>query len=257
MEKNQTIKDLLSDITRGSTALYQDALDILLLLIAENDIYEIHKGCSALRDKFAVMGLFQNLYYRLIKINNLDEIQKILLEYKQGMSQNIQSIKAHAQACIPKGSVILTISHSNLVQESIITGNRVDSVIEVYCLKSGPANEGINLFKNLIINNVAANIIEDSLNGDIPSKISLIMSGCDLITEKFFINKKGTANIAKMAINTGIPLWIVTEKSRFISDFNKPITIENNFEAIPLRKEFFVLSEYGLMNSAKYLMYSG
>lgn len=248
-----TIGEILSDKSRGSTSLYQDALKVFISYSDKTIVNKIKRNCEQLKDCFPVMGLFQNLYNRVNNLYEPEDMRMILNELTVKIASQKKSIYAVAQLNIPNNSSIITISHSSLVYEALLGGNHTSAINHVYCLKSGPMNEGINLCSALINENISASVIPDSYLLATFQNVDLVMVGCDLLTNNFFINKSGTAEVARIAITNDIPFWIVAEKSRFISNFDKPNSMDHIFEIIELENFFYILSEMGLTKSFEYI----
>ncbi len=248
-----TISEILSDKTHGSTSLYQDALQIFYSYSDERIIGETKINCALLKDHFTVMGLFQNLHSRVKNIDNPKKMRMILNKLIKIILTQKKLIRANSRSNIPDNSSILTISHSSLVYEALLGAIQPQKINHVFCLKSGPMNEGIILCDELRRKTISASVIPDSNLKTAIRNINLVMVGCDLLTENFFINKSGTAEIARIAVESGIPLWIVTEKSRFISNFIKSSTMDHFFEIITLENAFYILSETGLTINLEYI----
>jgi translation initiation factor 2B subunit (eIF-2B alpha/beta/delta family) len=104
----------------------------------------------------------------------------------------------------------LTISHSSLVEEVLLSLTRL-ATVEVICSRSFPACEGAILQQKLNRGGVSVYCVEDWELQDQIMNAEAVLIGADLITDAFIVNKWGSRAIIKESNNLGIPVYVVAE----------------------------------------------
>jgi len=242
-----SLQQLLRDNERGATAIFQDALDLFLALPDEKIAKETWIGARALRDRFPVMGLFQNLYSDIMGIYSADETRDIIKRIKTKIESNRVALASQARHLIPEGSKIMTISYSNLVAEVILGGHGAGRVTKVIALRSEPQKEGEQLAKDLRQAGIPVTVIDDDRFSRGLVQATLVLTGSDLIGMDFFINKIGTAALVTEAEKKNIPVWIVGDYLRYRQCDAPPKTCPFPFETIPYPKHAKLFLEKGLL----------
>ena len=99
------------------------------------------------------------------------------------------------------------------------------------------------------MNNPIDQIISDDRHGAtfLFAKIDLVITGCDLLSQTFLINKRGTKNLAEWAEKNQIPFWIVGDSLRYIQGFNKKLPSDSLFEQVNYSPSMKILCEQGLI----------
>ena len=223
---------LLQDNTRGATSIYKDALSVFL---SENNPDDIKYGVKKLRDQFPVMGLFVNLSIQINKKDTVEEIHNILVDLNKRLMNSFNQVIENAGNQLPNKCRIMTISHSSYVRELII--NNKEKINIVYCLESAPEFEGKKMAQILKEKGVNTNVVPDTNYKLKLEEITHVITGSDLISEHFFINKSGTKDLVETAVEQENNIWILGDELRFISDYT-PENIPEPFEIIPMRDEY-------------------
>jgi translation initiation factor 2B subunit (eIF-2B alpha/beta/delta family) len=242
------IETIVNDQEQGSTTLFQHTIFTLLSMTDDELRSDVKFITRLLQERFPIMGLFQKLVSILHKYREPQELRTELLGIESSLVDNIHLIKSHSQSIFPKNATFMTISNSGLVKESLIAGNAVHPIIRVFCIRSGPVNEGELMARSISKNGIPVEVLPDQTYQKYLGDTDIVIVGCDLLTESFFINKQGTGDLASKALHLKIPLWIVTDSIRFIKDYKKPLEMTEYFEIIPFRKNFSVLSNLGFFD---------
>ncbi len=128
------------------------------------------------------------------------------------------------QNLIKNDSVILTNSFSSSVFSILKRARSLDASaqkrkkIKVRVLESRPLYEGRNLAKKLGNLGIDVTLIVDSAMGLFIKDADFVLVGADCVSERFFVNKIGTHPLALLAKNKKIPLYVASEKSKFIPE---------------------------------------
>jgi translation initiation factor 2B subunit (eIF-2B alpha/beta/delta family) len=242
------IEIIVNDQEQGSTALFQQTITALLSM-TDNELRKETKFIAGLlQERFPIMGLFQKLLSMLHRYRDPQTLRYKLEGIESSLAKNIQLIKDHSGTLFPKNAILMTISNSGLVREALMAGNTEHQIRKVFCIRSGPMNEGDLIAKSISENGIPAEVLPDRSYHKKLGETDIIMVGCDLLTDTYFINKRGTGELASKALQSKIPLWIVTDSNRFIKDFKRPLKMTEYFEMIPFRNDFSVLSDLGFFD---------
>ncbi|MFQ6677935.1 MAG: hypothetical protein ACE5D0_06395 [Fidelibacterota bacterium] len=226
-----TLENLLHDNTRGATSIFKDSLKLFL---SENDPGTVRYGVEKLKKQFPMMGLFVNLWTQIKAKDTIEEIHTILDNLSKYLKSSFNQVIENAGNPLPNECRIMTISHSSYVRELII--NYKEKISIVYCLESAPEFEGKALVNNLLKCGFSADVVPDTGYHSQLNNSTHIITGSDLISEKFFINKSGTKSLVEMAIKHGKKVWILGDTLRFVP-YYIPEKIPNTFEIIEMREE--------------------
>lgn len=227
-----TIDALLNDAFRGATSIFRDALDLFLTY---DDPVEIREDIKKLAFQFPAMGLFQNLDMTTKDLGSINEIHWSLSEFSRKLNEDFSRVITSAGNSLPDETRVITISHSSYVRQLILQFQ--EKIKIVYCLRSGPMNEGERLCEILKRNNIKADIIEDDYFGSAVSKTSLVIVGSDLLSNGYFINKKGTRSLVECGIEKGIQVWILGDSLRFVP-YKDRNDLPPAFEKIPVFEQY-------------------
>ena len=228
------IEDLLNDDLRGATSIFREALNLFLLSDKQEEIYT---AVEKFKISFPTMGLFQNLSEQLKGLSVLKDIHQLLYQLSGKLKNNFDLIISAAGSQFSDNRRITTISHSSYVRELILRNSK--NVEYVYCLRSGPRCEGEDLSKILRGNGIITKVIEDSSYRSALIKTNLVLVGSDLISDHFFINKKGTKSLVEKGHELGTEVFILGDSLRYVPSYvckNLPPT----FEMIPIVENYHV-----------------
>jgi translation initiation factor 2B subunit (eIF-2B alpha/beta/delta family) len=228
------IRALLNDDRRGATAIFKDALT---LFAGYKSVAQIHSEAEQLKERFPVMGVFRNFHRQIQNLASLSRIQERIAYFQTRLEQDFDRVVAKAAARLAPQSHLMTISHSSYVRELILRCREKE--LTVYCLRSGPGNEGEDLAKRLVQQKVKTILVEDDQAQSRLEAVDLVVVGCDLLSEQFFINKRGTKKLVEAAIEETKQVWILADPLRFIPEIELE-ELPELFEKIPLRPEYQV-----------------
>jgi translation initiation factor 2B subunit (eIF-2B alpha/beta/delta family) len=249
------IETIVNDQEQGSTTLFQQTIFALLSMNDDELCSEIKFIAGLLQERFPFMGLFQKLVSILLKNRDPQVLRYELKEIELSLTENIQLIKSRSRCIFPRNATIMTISNSGLVKESLLAGNAVHPIKKVFCIRSGPMNEGDLIAKSISENGIPTEVLPDRSYQKKLGETDIVMVGCDLLTDSFFINKHGTGELASKTLQLQIPLWIVTDSHRFLKSYKRPTKLNEIFEIIPFKNNFSVLSNLGFFDISRVKSY--
>jgi translation initiation factor eIF-2B subunit delta len=193
-------------------------------------------------------------------------LQKIqfLLERAE---QNKDRIALTGSKLIPPNTRIVTIGHSALVAEILITAFKQRRKFETYCLESAPTREGRILAEKLARQGLSVSLAGDVCMGSLLQQATLILCGSVRLYENGFVNKIGTLPLALAAGAMKMPFYLVAETDKICSEReyairfymrepeevyiprHKKIKIYNfHYESIPLSLVTKIITEDGVFD---------
>ena len=200
--------DLCRDRQRGATALLQDFMEI----VDDLNVAELDANLQALQQAFPVMACWYFLKRRFLQ----DKIA--VNELRTELGQARQEAIREAQHNLVGIKTLLTISHSSLLVETLITlatGERPAVIVG----KGLPAGEGNHMHENLLAAGLDVELVEDWELVDRVPHVDLVMTGADVVSGDGFVNKQGTGELTVAAWQTGVPFRIVAEAFKYIPDW--------------------------------------
>ncbi|MFQ6612198.1 MAG: hypothetical protein ACE5D2_03745 [Fidelibacterota bacterium] len=227
-----TIHALLNDNHCGATAIFKDTLD---LFTGYRSVAQIQSEAEQLKDRFPVMGVFRNFHRQIENLKTLGAVRERIAYFQTQLDQDFNRVVAKAADHIAPQSRLMTISHSSYVRETLLRCREKE--LTVYCLRSGPGNEGADLAERLKQGNIRAKVVEDEEMEAFVPKVELVVVGCDLLSHHFFINKRGTRALAEKALDQGKQVWVLADPLRFIPEIEFDV-IPRLFEQVPLNSDY-------------------
>lgn len=145
-----------------------------------------------------------------------------------GSSQEaLAAIQKEAVGLIGNGQTILTHSYSSTVISSLLLAKSEDKDFGVVVNESRPLFEGRRTARILSGEGIKTTLISDFASFKMLDEVDMIITGCDSICEKGVVNKIGTRGLAIAASQSGIPFYLLGEKSKFLpSTYLKEPVIE-------------------------------
>lgn len=241
---------LLADQKRGATSLYCDALLYFSALQDADLLTRLPRDAARLAAHFNVMGLFRRLDEDVKRLSTPAEMRNYLDNSLRRINRNRLLLARNCVRELPRGVRILTISSSSLV-ESVLSAAHPGKLRQVICLRSGPVNEGEQFAEALGEKGIPVSCIEDERIREGVIASDMILSGCDLWTSAFFINKSGTLQLSDLAVEYQKPMWITADHLRQVAEFSVNEKINPNFEIIPFKKGLRLFSESGCVFPGK------
>ena len=115
-----------------------------------------------------------------------------------------------------------TLSRSSLV-EAVLLELAARKKLLVFCSRSLPAEEGLQLHQQLIQAGVHCRCLSDWDLADHLAQVEALLLGADWVTEAHFINKWGSGALTRTALAQGIPVFVIAETyKRILADAWNP-----------------------------------
>lgn len=170
--------------------------------------------------------------------NNVDyskyDIIKYLKEYiKHWKSINIKIIEKFIRDVNINNKTILLHSNSNMIECLFKEIKRINGKVNVIQCMSSPENEGTIQYRILTANGINCRLINDDAIEQYTKKLDFAVLGCDVYSNKYFLNKKGSYKIAKELSKINKPVYVLTDKRKYKKHFDRNKIQSKMFEAVP------------------------
>ncbi len=139
------------------------------------------------------------------------------LDFIANAEQASETAARHASALIREGGKVLTHSRSSTVLSVFMHARDAGKGFSVVATESRPMFEGRTLAAALAGESIPVTLIADAAAGLLLNEVDLVLLGADTVTTSNLVNKIGTQMIALAARECDLPLYAVTDSSKFIN----------------------------------------
>lgn len=194
--------------------------------------------------------------------------RQALLEFAARLDRIAREVPERAEALIPAGGRILTLSASSTVVRAL-TFSAGRRTFDVVCLEGRPCLEGRDTAATLAARQIPVTLAVDAALGSIVRDCDVVLVGADSIGDLGIVNKIGTRAAAVLARRAGVPIYAIADSTKLLPagwaqelDGDRPtaevwaepaaaVTVWNRyFEATPLAWFDGVVTEDGLRSEA-------
>jgi translation initiation factor 2B subunit (eIF-2B alpha/beta/delta family) len=159
--------------------------------------------------------------------DDIDEARRRVARVAEEFRENIAvaSARCGAQfaALLERGDRVLTLSDSSTVRAGLLKAADGRG-LEVVCLESRPLNEGLRLARALADGGVHVTVCVDAAAAALLPGCRAVVMGADSVGDSGIVNKVGSVAVALSARAAGVPVWVVTDRTKFLPEgFPQPI----------------------------------
>lgn len=144
-------------------------------------------------------------------------VRKKAGEFQKDLLESLENMAEMGQTLIFNGCTILTYSFSGGVFSILKKAKEKGKRFEVIVSESRPAFEGRKLALSLGKLGIPVTLVTDVALSLYVKESDLILVGADCISEKSFVNKVGTYGLSLLADEFGIPFYVASDRTKFIS----------------------------------------
>lgn len=152
-------------------------------------------------------------------------VEKKIISIEQDIEARVKKIANTGSKIIAPTNKIMTISNSTLVKKILDTAHNQRRKFEVYCCKSHPPDEGVNLAETLDKSGIKTTLISDSQMGVFMQGMNLVLIGADRIYDNGFVNKAGTLALCLIAKYFNIPVYLAADTSKILLESERIIKL--------------------------------
>lgn len=227
---SELLDKITDDSISGATGIYIKVLNhIVLGFLKGPELPDLlrEKAGDMVSLHYLANSLEQEPLFRQKEVAK--ELQKQIRT--ESAAAGIQLYKALANS----GNVILCHSNSGSVLRAL--DHRKNRIALVYQTRSKPGEEGKEAAKLLKSAGFRVKLIPDSKAKEVIEQGAVPVLGADCLSETFFVNKKGTAEIVETALETKtIPIVIAGTEKLCLEDAYENRPRSKYFERVSLMK---------------------
>jgi translation initiation factor 2B subunit (eIF-2B alpha/beta/delta family) len=236
---NRGYQNLIETINRdrlsGASQLSRKAAEVITLFSKETKAKTTQGYCqtllkvgkeliSAQPDLIPIFNLVNSILWvveehkdtlSLEELNHL--VRKKSEEFYRNSIKSLEKIADIGGTLIFNGCKIVTYSSSEAVFSILKKAKKKRKKFKVVLSESRPLHEGRNLAENLGKLGIPVTLVIDVALSLFLKEADLILVGADSISEKSFVNKVGTLSLSLLAKGFGVPFYVVSERTKFIS----------------------------------------
>ncbi len=186
------------------------------------------------------------------KTLTVEQMKKIIKktdnDYEIDRKHAMKKMSEYGAKLIPKGSIILTLCHSNTVVDVLIRARK--NIEHVYCLETRPLYQGRMTASDLSKAGIKTTLIVDNAASTVLKKCDFFFTGADaILADGDIINKIGTNQISTLCKRYDTKHYVVSSTHKF-----EPATFFGKDEPIEQRNPSEVMAKkipkVSVMNAA-------
>lgn len=150
------------------------------------------------------------------KDETLNRVRTAAQSFAIRATRSGEAASAHAAELVPDGSRVLTHSRSSTVLLAVKLALKAGKHLTVTATESRPMMEGRTLAAELSREGINVMLIADAAAAQGIEQADFVLLGADRVTTSNVVNKIGTRLIALAARESGKPVHVVCDTSKFI-----------------------------------------
>jgi len=274
MEKYELLlAKLASDNLSGSDQLVPHALDVLKAALEDKDRDEktlfcrVNSFIELVKQELSEFTTLDKIADKLKKIPKdrlRIELKEIIDNVEFTRQKQLKELFERGAKYIQDGQRVFTISQSGSILGILKKAKTQGKDFDVTVAYSGPAGEGVEMFKKLREIDISVRMVPDYSIGYSIMDCDIILVGAETITNKYFSNKIGSFTIALLANYYNIPVYVGARSEKYrdtddvivyksvdsfeLDEDNLDVEIENTplFEVVPYKLIDGIITEKGV-----------
>ncbi|HEX6642905.1 MAG TPA: hypothetical protein VF215_17445, partial [Thermoanaerobaculia bacterium] len=220
------IEAIRNDTRRGASDLVRDALDAFAATIDEMPSSaalqpRIEQTARAILDAQPAMAPLLALACTVLRATSAAPegsaaaARQALLEFGARLDRIAREVPERADALIPAGGRVLTLSASSTVRRALffVAARRT---FDVVCLEGRPGFEGRDMAAQIAARGIPVTIAVDAACGAHVRDCDVVLVGADSIGDLGIVNKIGTRAAAVLARRTGVPIYAIADSTKLL-----------------------------------------
>lgn len=243
--------DILADKVSGSTIIALNSIRYILKLCKKGeDVLPLLKKMQFARPQMVV--LVNTSLFCQNAITQGKKPYDVLSHVERELTSSIQNCAIIASRYIRGGAKIATLSYSE--QVAAVFELSKEKIGYVFIFAEDVVKEEKYTWKRLHESGVKSSIFDLGSAEYIMPSVDCTMTGSDILSKRWFANKKGTLRLINASKAAQVPVYVVTTKWKTIENnvrlFREKIS-EGQFERIPNRLIDLFILETGALKSTE------
>jgi translation initiation factor 2B subunit (eIF-2B alpha/beta/delta family) len=156
--------------------------------------------------------------------------------WRRRISQEPGRIARVARRWLPPQARILTLSRSDSVRRALTVARGARRPREVVVLESQPGGEGRGFARELRRSGLRARVVPDAKGRGLVRRMDLVLIGADAVwADGSVVHKVGTRPLALAAHQAGVPVIVVTGRSKWVPRTRPARGLPPTFDRTPAR----------------------
>jgi len=166
----------------------------------------------------------------------LDTVKRWKRAWEDRLAHETRRVKLAARGRLPRHSRVLTLSRSESVRDALTAGRGARRPAEVIVLESRPGGEGQAFARDLRGRGLRARVVPDPEGLRLVGRMDLLLIGADAVYEDgSVVHKVGTRPLALAARRAGVPVIVVTGRSKGVPRARPVLPLPRRFDRTPGR----------------------
>jgi translation initiation factor 2B subunit (eIF-2B alpha/beta/delta family) len=230
----RAISDIASDNRSGAAEILRRAARVFSLLDDANDANDpsaVVETCAAMIEAQPAMAPLANLASAVARAARARATltpraaADAALAFISDAERRAAETASHAARLVREGQTVLTHSRSSTVLAALNEARSHGRSFTVVATESRPMLEGRALAEHLSSQSISVTVIADAAAALMMDSVDVVLVGADRVTPDSVVNKIGTRMIALAALERGIPVYALSDSSKFIN-FSEPSSLE-------------------------------
>lgn len=160
------------------------------------------------------------------------EVARTAEVFRDELGRRAERAGHHLADRIERGDRLLTLSDSSTVRGGLLRAAEQHR-FSVVCLQSRPMNEGEGLARRLAEAEVEVTFAADAAMAAVVPGCRAVVLGADSVGDRGIVNKLGSHPLALAARAAGVPVWVVTDGTKFLPPgFPQPLDDDRPAEEV-------------------------
>ncbi|MBT8405136.1 MAG: hypothetical protein KJP18_14835 [Gemmatimonadetes bacterium] len=206
-----------------------------------------------------VVTLLARVFAALDDDPPLDEARRRVARVAECFREELDRATAqagrHLSDMLDAGDRVMTLSDSSTVRTGLLRAAD-EGALSVVCLESRPLDEGVRLAQVLSRVGVEVTVAVDAAAASLIAGCRAVVLGADSVGDAGIVNKIGSVAVARCARAEDVPVWVVTDRTKFLpAGFPQPLDDDRPGEEVgrppgPVRvwNRYFELLPYELVD---------
>ena len=241
---DKKLHSIIEDRTSGATVIEGEIFRLF------EEIIRIHRRNSArylrvaiikIKKRFSAMANILNLVIfteKILEKKDVEYLSESINGYKKNIEHDRGLTVTKAARKIKSYGSIFTLSGSSLILKAIMEAGSLGWRGDVRIVESRPKNEGTGLAIKTARAGILTVLGVDAITPRMIKNSGAVFLGADAVTQTYFVNKIGSDIAVEFADIFHKPVYIVADRSKFISNKIYKFTPDKNPENEIARRRF-------------------